>query len=121
MNFELSGRLIEKFDEVQINDRFKKREFVIEKTEANGFTEQIKFQLVQDKTNLIESFGINDELKVSFNIKGNKWKDNYFVNLQAWKIESDSAGSSSGANMPPPPSINDAPMESDNPEDDLPF
>ena len=86
MNYELQGKLIEKIEEQVISEKFKKRDFVVEKTE-NNFTEQIKFQTVQDKTSLIESFNIGDEIKVHFNIKGNKWKDNYFVNLQAWKIE----------------------------------
>ena len=29
MNFELSGRLIEKFETRQVSDSFKKREFVV--------------------------------------------------------------------------------------------
>lgn len=123
MNFEITGKLIEKNDEVQVNDRFKKREFVLEVVE-NSFVEQIKFQLTQDKTSLVESYGIGDELKVSFNIKGNKWKDTYFVNLQAWRIEYGSASSGSAGNEPPafdvpPPGIDDFAGPED--ETDLPF
>lgn len=121
MNFELVGKLIEKSNEVQVNDRFKKREFVLEVLE-NSFVEQIKFQLTQDKTGIIEPFGIGDQLKVSFNIKGNKWKDTYFVNLQAWRIENASASSSS--NEPPsydapPPGLDDFSAPDDG--TDLPF
>ena len=75
MSFEISGKIIEKYNTVQVNDRFKKREFVIEKTESNGgmeFTDHIKFQLTQDRCNLIDSVEINDEVKVNFNIRGNK-------------------------------------------------
>jgi len=123
MSFELVGKLIEKYEEVQVNDRFKKREFVVETVENNGFTEQIKFQLVQDKTNVVDSYGIGDQVKVSFNIKGNKWKDNYFVNLNAWRVENaGSANATSGADFgTPPPSIDDVPPVGDDPNDDLPF
>lgn len=118
MSFELTGKLIEKFEEKQVTDKFKKREFVIEKTE-NNFSDQIKFQLVQDKTNLIDPFQIGDDLKIQFNIRGNKWKDNFFVNLQAWRIENIS-NQSTGTNeeMPPPPEKDLPPAED---YDDLPF
>ena len=123
MNFEISGTLLEKYDEMQISDKFKKREFVLE-TADGSYTEQIKFQLVQDKTGLIEPFNVGDKLNVKFNIKGNKWKDNYFVNLQAWKIdnEQNAAPTPSAA-----PSVDEAPMPTGNDLppagdiDDLPF
>ena len=41
MAFEITGKLIEKYNEVQVSDTFKKREFVIEKQE-NNFTDFIK-------------------------------------------------------------------------------
>jgi hypothetical protein len=94
MNFSLSGKLIEKFDTQQVSDTFRKREFVVETNEQNAgreFTEQIKFQLLQDKCDLIDNFNIDDNIKITFNIRGRKWeKDgrvNYFTNLDAWRIE----------------------------------
>ncbi len=104
MNFEITGSLILKEDEVAISDRFKKREFVIEvvnerNSEWNDF---VKFQLTQDRCNLIDSFNEGDQLKVSFNIRGRKWeKDgrvNYFSNLEAWRVEK--ANVTPGANEP---------------------
>lgn len=122
MNYELTGTLIEIFDEQQVSDRFKKREFVVE-TLDNNFTDVVKFQLVQDKTGLINDFSKGDKIKVLFNIRGNKWKDNYFVNLQAWKLEKDDAQRPSATNTsaPPPPSDEDMPPLQDEPDDDLPF
>lgn len=126
MSFEITGKLIEKYNVVQVNDRFKKREFVIEKTESNGgmeFTDHIKFQLTQDRCNLVDNIELNDEIKVNFNIRGNKWerdgKVNYFTNLDAWKIEKVQNQNSDDGNMPPP-SLDDLPPENDEP-DDLPF
>lgn len=127
MSFEITGKLIEKYNMVQVNDRFKKREFVIEKTESNGgmeFTDHIKFQLTQDKCNLVDNIELNDEIKVNFNIRGKKWerdgKVNYFTNLDAWKIEKVQNQNSDNGNMSPPPSLDDLPPKNDEP-DDLPF
>lgn len=126
MSFELSGKVIEKYNTVQVSDRFKKREFVIEKTESNGgmeFTDHVKFQLTQDRCNLIDNIELNDEVKVNFNIRGNKWerdgKVNYFTNLDAWRIEKVQANQPD-SNDAPPPSLDDLPSASDEP-DDLPF
>ena len=106
MALELTGKLIEKFEEQKISDKFKKREFVLE-TSENNFTEQIKFELVQDRTDLIDPYQIGEDVKVSFNLKGRKWNDKYFVNVQAWRIEkagaSQAGGNSSPEGYPPPP------------------
>ncbi len=105
MALELIGKLVEKFDEQQISEKFKKREFVVE-TSENNFTEQIKFELVQDRTDIIDPYKIGEEIKISFNLKGRKWNDKYFVNVQAWRIEhasSNSQGNSSPEGFPPPP------------------
>jgi nitrous oxidase accessory protein NosD len=94
MSFEITGRLVAKYDVVQRTETFKTREFVIEKTEEfNGrsISNYIKFQCVQDRTSMPDRFNIGDEVKVSFNIKGSKWtkdgRENYITNLDAWRME----------------------------------
>jgi len=93
MSFELTGKLIVKEDTVNISDRFKKREFVIDVPNDRNpeWNDTIKFQTTQDRTELIEPFNLGDDILVAFNIKGNKWerdgKVNYFTNLEAWRIE----------------------------------
>ena len=120
----MTGRLVEKFDTQEVTASFKKREFVLEKKEdANGreFIEIIKFQLSQDRCDLIDPYEINEEIKVSFNIKGRKWeKDDrvsYFTNLEAWRIERISA--EVPASNAPQHNMDEIPPEG--PEDDLPF
>ena len=87
------------------------------------FTEHIKFQLTQDKCNLVDNIEINDEVKVNFNIRGKKWekegKVSYFTNLDAWRIEKTQEQSANNS-MTPPPSLDDIPPANDEP-DDLPF
>ena len=94
MSYELTGRLVAKYDIVQRTETFKTREFAVEKSEdINGRTivNYVKFQSVQDKTAIIDRVNIGDEIKVYFNIKGSKWekegKTNYITNLDAWRIE----------------------------------
>ncbi len=77
-----------------MSDKFRKREFVIEKKETGNnvvFTDYIKFQLIQDKCDIINESYLNEDVRIWFNLKGNKWerdgKINYFTNLDAWKIE----------------------------------
>lgn len=51
MSFEITGRVIDVMPVNQVSDKFKKREFVIEKKDTGGssvFIDYIKFQLVQD-------------------------------------------------------------------------
>jgi hypothetical protein len=124
MSFEITGRLVAKYDTVQRTETFKTREFVIEKTEEfNGRTisNYIKFQCVQDRTTMPDRFNMGDEVKVSFNIKGTKWtkdgRENYITNLDAWRMEQVRMGqeSSQPANTPP---TNTA---YNNVVDDLPF
>jgi hypothetical protein len=94
MSYELTGKLLEKFESVQRTGTFKVREFVVEKSEEiNGkiITNYIKFQCVQDRVNIVDRVNPGDQIKVYFNIKGSKWEKDgrisYFSNLDAWRIE----------------------------------
>ena len=88
---EITGKLVEIFDTVQINDSFRKREFVVEFSENSQYPEFIKFELVQDKADLIDGYSVGEEVEVAFNLKGRKWNDpkggvKYFNTLQAWRL-----------------------------------
>jgi len=117
MSFELTGKLIAINPTQQITATFKKREFVIEVEEENAgrtFTDYIKFQMMQDKCDLLDSFVLGNQVTVKFSIKGNKYeKDgnvNYFTNLNAYYI----SGSQQEAVQEPQTSA-------DTNNDDLPF
>ncbi len=124
MTFELSGKLIEKYDTVNVTDSFRKREFVIETTDGGGsaqFTEQVKFQLTRDKCEIMDNFGMGENLRVFFNIRGRRWekdgKVSYFTNLEAWKIDRlGAAAQADDAPMPDEPSGYTA-----DEEDEVPF
>ncbi|MBC7554817.1 MAG: DUF3127 domain-containing protein [Taibaiella sp.] len=111
MSLELTGKLIKKYDEQQVTQTFKKREFVIELSqEINGstYTNFAKLQLTQAKCDIIKDFNENDNIKISFNVRGSKYvkdgKENYITNLEAWRIEHASAATAQpGNNQQAPP------------------
>src|SRR5664280_386348 len=75
MAFEIIGKIIDISPVNQVSDKFKKREFVIEKKESGGaavFIDYIKFQLIQDKCDLINDSFLNEDVRIWFNLKGNK-------------------------------------------------
>lgn len=129
MSYELTGKLLIKFDTTQRTETFKTREFVVEKSEdINGklITNYIKFQCVQDRTGIIDRVNQGDEIKVHFNIKGSKWekdgKVSYFNNLDAWRIEQVLApGKNSDNNNEDFEPLDTFTSSSEDAIDDLPF
>lgn len=122
MSFDIQGKLYEVFEEQQVSDKFKKREFVLEVPDGS-YTQYVKFQLTQDKCSLLEQHKTGDEVKVTFNLTGKPFTKNgttmYFTNLQAWRLEAASAGSAPGG----APSQSDAAPSfySSDADNDLPF
>jgi hypothetical protein len=93
--FELVGTLIETLPTQTFSKGFRKREFVVEY--GDKYPQKICLQLVQEKCEIIDAFGIGDEVTVSFNIKGRDWTDKsgqvkYFTSLEAWKISGKKVG-----------------------------
>ncbi|MES2730417.1 MAG: DUF3127 domain-containing protein [Bacteroidota bacterium] len=88
----IQGKIVEIFDTTQVSEKFRKREFVIEYAENPQYPEFVKFELVQDKCDLIDNCREGEEIDVSFNIRGRAWTNqqgvrNYFNSLQAWRIQ----------------------------------
>lgn len=138
MSLEVTGKLAVKYDTQQVKESFKKREFVIELSEeinGNVYTNFAKMQLVQAKCDILDRYNVGDQIKVSFNLKGNRWekdgKVNYITNLDAWRIEGAAAAMPNAApampgynNMATPatnPATNNFYSPSPENADDLPF
>lgn len=135
---EIRGKLLEIFDTVEVSERFRKREFVVEYAENSQFPEFVKFEAVQEKCELLEQFQGGEEVVVSFDLKGRKWNSpqgeiKYFNSLQAWRI---TPSGKETTETPPPQSTQGTPVpempesppltayEGENgniEEDDLPF
>ncbi|HOH99208.1 MAG TPA: DUF3127 domain-containing protein [Bacteroidales bacterium] len=125
MSFEIQGKLVHKFAVNEVNPSFRKREFVIEHSEAaNGreFTDYIRFQLTQDRCSLIDRINEGTNVLISFRIRGRKWEKDgepvYFTNLEAFRVQPITTEDSRPAMAQAP----DEPLEPLLPDgDDLPF
>ena len=114
---EIQGT-IKKIDETKTfgNNGFRKREVVI--TTEEQYPQHILVEFVQDKTDLLNSYSVGQQVKISINIRGREWTNpqgevKYFNSIQGWRIESIQSDASPEG-MPPVP-----PMEAFEPADNL--
>jgi len=120
-SFELTGTLKVLEDLQTFASGFTKREFVIEIPDGK-YPQMVKFEVVRDKISQLDKVNIGDELKVTFDIRGNEYKGRYYVNLNAWKIEGGSSSSDSSQDDPPPGAFdNSFDNEPESTDDDIPF
>lgn len=90
-SFKMTGTLTVIGKTVQVSDKFAKREFVINDGQKD-YPQDIMFQLVQDKVDLMYKFEVGQDIEVSFNMRGRKWtspqgEDKYFNSLDAWRVD----------------------------------
>ncbi len=120
MSFEVNGKLHKKFDTENKTDTFQAREFVIV-VESGNYPQYVKFQLVQDRCALVDTFEEGEEIKVHFDLRGREWNGKYFTNLNAWRVEK----AAPAAAAAPPADDDFFPSADDEPsvaaDDDLPF
>ncbi len=125
MSFEVEGNLHKKFDTESKTETFQAREFVI-KTEGQ-YPQFVKFQLTQDRCQIIDSYEEGDQIKVYFDLRGREWNEKYFTNLNAWKVEKQTAQEAAtenpASNFPDQSNMPSQESSSDGEEqfDDLPF
>lgn len=98
--YELSGTVKVIFDEQTFGSGFNKREFVVT-TADDKYPQDIKFECIKDKVELVNKLNTGDKVKVTFDINGREWNEKYFVNLKAFRIET--AGAAAGNSDEPPP------------------
>jgi single-strand DNA-binding protein len=102
-SYEAVGSICAIYDTQQVTDTFKKREFALEIPDGN-YPQFVKFQVTQDKTVMLDNYQIGQQVRVLFNLRGREYtrkndgiKD-YWLNLDAWRIEAvDQGGSGGGA------------------------
>jgi hypothetical protein len=89
--FKFQGK-IKVINETQvISEKFKKREFVVTDT-SSMYPQDVMFQSVQDKCDMLNGYAVEDQVEVSFNLRGREWTSpdgvvKYFNTLDAWRIE----------------------------------
>lgn len=124
---EIQGR-IKMIDDTKTygNNGFRKREFVI--TTEEQYPQHILVELVQDKCDLLNTYQVGQQVKVSINLRGREWTNpqgetKYFNSVQGWRIEN-LQQAQPDAEMPPVAPVDAFEPASDFKEedhDDLPF
>ena len=125
---EIKG-IIKKISEtVQISDRFRKREFVVEYSSNPDYPQPLQFEMVQDRCELLDAFHEGQEIEVHFDLRGREWTNpqgevKYFNSIQGWRIENmgQAAGNPEMPPMPPADAFEPATNLNTDENDDLPF
>ncbi len=127
MEYQITGKVAEVYPVNRVSERFRKREFVIEHKDSSSgqaFVDFLKFQLTQERCDLIDESWLRQEVTVTFNLKGNRWEKNgmvnYITNLNALSVVRGVTVAEGGEQAAPLPGLEDVPPP--DPElDDLPF
>jgi len=101
---EVSGKVKVVGDVQQVSPTFKKRELVV--TTEEQYPQSIMIEFVQDKTDLLNTVSVGENVKVSINLGGREWvnpqgETKYFNSIKGWRIEKLQA--EAPAAMPPMP------------------
>ncbi len=123
---EVSGK-IKVLGDIKIfgDNGFRKREVVI--TTQEQYPQHLLIEFVQDRCELLDSFNIGENVKISINLRGREWENpqgdvKYFNSIHGWRIEKED--SSGNDTIPSPDEAPGFEVKSDDDkevEDDLPF
>ena len=88
---EVLGKIKVLGNTIQVSDKFSKRELVV--TTEEQYPQHILIEFAQDKVALLDKFKVNDNVKVSINLRGREWvnkegESKWFNSIHGWKIES---------------------------------
>ena len=118
---EVTGK-IKKIDETKTfgASGFRKREMVI--TTNEQYPQMLMIEFVQDKCDLLNNYKVDQDVKISINLRGREWINPqgeavYFNSIQGWRIEA------AGAAEAPAPleNLETTPTVEGGEPDDLPF
>ena len=115
--YELTGTVKVLFDTQTFASGFSKREFVV--TTEGKYPQDIKMSMVKDKIAMLDGIQSGDQVKVNFDLRGNEYKERYYVDLNAWKIER--VGATSGGSGGPGAAPTEAGAVENTFDDDMPF
>ena len=107
----VSGVILKVGEEQQITPTFKKRAIRIETDDK--YPQIVELFFFQDKTSLLDSYQVGENVEVKFNIRGKEWNEKVIVELNAWFISR--VGATAG--QPAKPAVANDFSE----DDDLPF
>jgi hypothetical protein len=85
MEYDFTG-VVKHLNDIQTWDSgFRKREIIVASTEV--YPQDIKFELLKDDVDLVNDIAEGENVLLKFELRGNEWKDKYFVNLVIKSIQ----------------------------------
>ena len=111
----------------QVSASFKKREIVV--TTDEQYPQHISIEFQQDKTDLLNTYNVGEQVKISINLRGREWVSpqneiKHFNTIVGWRIEKVQTEVPSSPQMPPMPAseaFEPATNFKEEEHDDLPF
>jgi len=91
-NLSANGRLHVKSEAVQITDKFRKREFVVEIGADSKYPQFVQFQLTGDRCDLLDRAEVGEDVEIEFSLRGREWQPpngdpvRYFNSLDVWTV-----------------------------------
>lgn len=121
---EIKGKVHEISPIIEVNEKFKKRELIVEYAENPTYPEFVKFEAQQDKVSMLDNLKIGDNVEVFFNLRGRPWTNkegvtSYFNNMVVWRVNVLGAEAAAAAATPEYAKPVDITATPD--DDDLPF
>ena len=101
---------------------FYKRQIVV--TEDGQYPNDIPIDFLKDKSDVLDNFGIGQEVNVSVKIRGSEFNGKNYVSLNGWKIEATDTINQPQSTAPTIPPINEQPFQptsTTEEEDNSPF
>lgn len=103
---------------------FRKRELIL--TTDEQYPQMLSIEFIQDKVDLLNSFQVGQDVKVSINLRGREWinpqgEAKYFNSIQGWRLESLTQSPPAQENLPPVEQFETTDDFSEDEPDDLPF
>lgn len=92
MSYEATGKVEAIFETYHVNETFKKREIILTMGTPK-YPENVKFEFMQDKCDLLDNHKVGDAVTIGFNLGGRKWtnaqnKTMYFNSNKGFYIKS---------------------------------
>ena len=95
---KLNGKIKIIGEKQTFDSGFQKVEFVL--TTNDQYPQDVKFEIVQDKVDDFLKYNkVGQDVDVSFNVRGNEYKEKYYVNLSAWKVFKSEEGNQGVSNQ----------------------
>ena len=84
-----TGAIITKLPAKQVSEKFRVQEFILKVGEPEDkYPQEVKFQLVNDKIDLLDFIQVNDTVELVFELRGRAYKENHYITLNVIELKS---------------------------------